>query len=469
MHFFLSFFANELVRHITFEVCLPHATFLPKALFMTSLALTPHDSETPSSSPTEADRAYQARLESAQETDFSDFEKKLVLTINEANGLPAVVFTPRAAGEKPNMDLLLNYLIFKLHNIVLNGSYILIYCHTGMSYLSRKHFAWLKEAYGLLGRKYKKNIQRLVVVHPSMVLSAGFLFARPFLSKKFWVKLRQVSKVGDVEDALDCVGKSNLEIPSLVYQSEGVPTIQKRRYFGADIETQALGFNGVPVVLEELTRALLMSDSLSTHGIFRVPGNASEIDVNRRSIEMGQQSWTEGVLLHPEHQHIFAGLMKLYFRELPHPVIPFDCYQPLVELVKQSASDDTVAADAHRLIHASYEKLGLVEGIGLRTLWFLLGILSKFQDESHVNNMTAKNLSIVFAPNIIRAPPQTSPMVEAQQIVHSNRVIEILITGYRTDTCPHRFDYTHDLVDHGIGIQPLLNVTTKARSANKYK
>lgn len=95
------------MRHITFEVCLPHATFLPKALFMTSLALTPHDSETPSSSPTEADRAYQARLESAQETDFSDFEKKLVLTINEANGLPAVVFTPRAAGEKPNMDLLL--------------------------------------------------------------------------------------------------------------------------------------------------------------------------------------------------------------------------------------------------------------------------------------------------------------------------------------------------------------------------
>jgi hypothetical protein len=96
---------------------------------------------------------YLERREVANKTDFTQFEKQLVIAITDN----VVVFTPRAAGEAPDMNLLLNYMIMKLDKVV-EKKYNLVYCHTGMNWFSRKHFSWLKEAYGVLGRKFKKNI-----------------------------------------------------------------------------------------------------------------------------------------------------------------------------------------------------------------------------------------------------------------------------------------------------------------------
>ena len=87
---------------------------------------------------------------------FDHFDKNCVIAVTG----DTVVFSPRAAGEAPDMDMLLNYMILKLDQVV-EKSYNLVYCHTGMNWFSRKHFAWLKEAYSILGRKFKKNINML--------------------------------------------------------------------------------------------------------------------------------------------------------------------------------------------------------------------------------------------------------------------------------------------------------------------
>ena len=50
---------------------------------------------------------YLARKKLANETDFTEFEKQVVIGITDN----IVVFTPRAAGENPDMNLLLNYMI----------------------------------------------------------------------------------------------------------------------------------------------------------------------------------------------------------------------------------------------------------------------------------------------------------------------------------------------------------------------
>ena len=88
-----------------------------------------------------------------------------------------------------------------------------------MSLFSRKHFSWLKSCYNLLGRKFKKNIAKLIIVHPSFIINAGFMFARPFISSKFWKKLHRESSITNVGKILNLV--QPLKVAPVVYKYEG--------------------------------------------------------------------------------------------------------------------------------------------------------------------------------------------------------------------------------------------------------
>lgn len=58
-------------------------------------------------------------------------------------------------------------------------------------------------------------------------------------------------------------------------------------------------------------------------GIFRLPGQASQIQALRDLYDSGsQQDFRES-----EDVHTVASLLKLYLRELPEPVIPYVYYE----------------------------------------------------------------------------------------------------------------------------------------------
>ena len=134
-------------------------------------AVQPNNSEDGHSNPVEAPN-YIARKNAAMAENFDHFDENYVIAVTGNT----VVFSPRAAGEAPDMDMLLNYMMpLKLDQVV-EKSYNLVYCHTGMNWFSRKHFAWLKEAYSILGRKFKKNISKQLSctrVSLSMLLSCS--------------------------------------------------------------------------------------------------------------------------------------------------------------------------------------------------------------------------------------------------------------------------------------------------------
>jgi|EP00945_MAST-04E_sp_MAST-4E-sp1_P004078 Rho GTPase-activating protein 1 len=399
---------------------------------------------------------YDELLSAARKMDFGEFERNLVLTVNEVGGVPVVVFTPRAAGAKPDMDLLLSYMIGTLDKIV-QSPYVLVYCHTGTSWLSRKHFAWLKQAYGLLGRTYKKNISKLLIVHPSFVLSAGFAFARPFLSKKFWRKVHRCGKVEQARRILGLGEHDDVTIPPLVFESEGSAVPVRRLFFGALIEKQPKGGNGCPVVVEETCRLLLETGGLGVEGMFRVPGSVKGIEAFRDHVEAGNA--VEGFKKDefPDQAarlNVLGGVLKLYLRELPVPLVPYECYQPLVELSKGGSGALLPVEVGKRAFEIIRSGMG---GDGFKCLLFVLGFLFKFEQASEATKMTAKNLAIVFAPNVLRAPSSTGPLVEAQQMKDCIAVLEHLIKFFDRFPTVYDFDYSRVVEDHGIGVGPLLN------------
>ena len=284
---------------------------------------------------------YLARKKLANETDFTEFEKQVVIGITDN----IVVFTPRAAGENPDMNSLLNYMILKLDKVVEN-KYNLVYCHTGMSLFSRKHFSWLKSCYNLLGRKFKKNIAKLIIVHPSFIINAGFMFARPFISSKFWKKLHRESSITNVGKILNLV--QPLKVAPVVYKYEGLD--EPKLYFGAPLENQEKNNNSsgeLPIYLESVTSFLLNNDALNIEGIFRIPGNAKGIERYINNIENGQNlvdiyenEATMETFSQVDHLHIIGGTLKAYLRDLPVPLFPFNSYQPLIDLMKEFNTND---------------------------------------------------------------------------------------------------------------------------------
>ncbi|XP_019866016.2 protein prune homolog 2 isoform X2 [Aethina tumida] len=84
------------------------------------------------------------------------------------------------------MDNLFLYVLWTLERLV-TEDYVLVYLHGGATKLPS--FSWLKKCYQLVGRKLRKNLSHLYLVHPSLWIKTMLFMAKPFISSKFYRKI----------------------------------------------------------------------------------------------------------------------------------------------------------------------------------------------------------------------------------------------------------------------------------------
>ncbi|XP_055756816.1 active breakpoint cluster region-related protein-like isoform X3 [Salvelinus fontinalis] len=108
-----------------------------------------------------------------------------------------------------------------------------------------------------------------------------------------------------------------------------------------------------------------------------------------------------------------SGILKLYFRELPEPLIPTELFQSF-----------TKALDIPDLSSRSVTMLSLLQScpsVNQNTFLFLLHHLKRVSDRQNVNKMPLMNLATVFGPSLLRPPVailgQCSPTVDISQEV----------------------------------------------------
>ena len=93
--------------------------------------------------------------------------------------------------------------------------------------------------------------------------------------------------------------------------------------------------------------------------------------------------------------HSVSSLLKMYFRELPNPVCTFSLYDRFVSAVQSTDEDEKRSCELRKV-------LSCLPKPNHRTLASLVRHLHRVSLHSDSTGMTAKNLAIVWAPNLLR-------------------------------------------------------------------
>ncbi|XP_020903374.1 rho GTPase-activating protein 12 [Exaiptasia diaphana] len=157
---------------------------------------------------------------------------------------------------------------------------------------------------------------------------------------------------------------------------------------------------------------------LTFDGLYRVCGNVSL--VQRIRISTDQEEPIQLGVKPFDDVHALTGSLKLYFRELPEPLVPFDFFSGFVEAIKQNSKNAKLGA--------LKSLVGQLPKVNYETLKMLLGHLSKVEHESESNRMHAQNLAIVWGPNMMRPRYEAANM--AMNMVYQNQIVEFLLLEY---------------------------------------
>ncbi|XP_034459597.1 rho GTPase-activating protein 32-like isoform X3 [Hippoglossus hippoglossus] len=129
-------------------------------------------------------------------------------------------------------------------------------------------------------------------------------------------------------------------------------------------------------------------------GIYRLSGISSNIQKLRHEFDSEQIPDLSREVFRQDI-HSVGSLCKLYFRELPNPLLTYQLYDRFSEAVS-AATDEERLVKIHNVIQQ-------LPPPHYRTLEFLMRHLSRLATFSPITSMHTKNLAIVWAPNLLRS------------------------------------------------------------------
>ncbi|XP_030275536.1 rho GTPase-activating protein 15 isoform X6 [Sparus aurata] len=175
---------------------------------------------------------------------------------------------------------------------------------------------------------------------------------------------------------------------------------------------------------------------LDTDGIYRVSGNLAVIQKLRFLVNHERAVTTDGRYMFPaelvqeeklnldqsdwEDIHVITGALKLFFRELPEPLVPFGFFTDIVETVKMSDYMDKVDRLKCLVLNMPPPNHD--------TLQFMCRHLRRVLERSDYNRMTTQNIGIVFGPTLMRPERDNGNM--AVNMVYQNQAVELILSEF---------------------------------------
>lgn len=190
------------------------------------------------------------------------------------------------------------------------------------------------------------------------------------------------------------VGKV-LETTDIGY-TQKIPTEYKtgHRQFGASIYEQLWNQRRsvrklpFPYIVHHMAEQLLKKNAEEKEGIFRLAGELKHVDEMAVATNLGRDVVSAAPI------NDVASLFKKWFRDLPDPIVSVELTDLLLDVYEEKSYLSFV------------EKLPRAHKL---TLMYLIGFLQRLEKAKDKTRMTAKNLSIVFGPNILRPIGVTEP------------------------------------------------------------
>ncbi|KAK3583082.1 hypothetical protein CHS0354_004028 [Potamilus streckersoni] len=167
--------------------------------------------------------------------------------------------------------------------------------------------------------------------------------------------------------------------------------IVKERVFGCDLGEHLLNSgHDVPLVLKSCSEVIESSGIVD--GIYRLSGITSNIQKLRlafdedRVPDLTSETYLQDI-------HSISSLLKMYFRELPNPLLTYQLYDKFADAVKD---EDNKLLRIHDVVQQ-------LPPPHYRTLHYLMHHLARVAAHGHETGMHSKNLAIVWAPNLLRS------------------------------------------------------------------
>ncbi|KAL2913640.1 Rho GTPase-activating protein [Polyrhizophydium stewartii] len=157
-------------------------------------------------------------------------------------------------------------------------------------------------------------------------------------------------------------------------------------------------------------------------GIYRVSGPNGQVQKLKQLLDRDAASVRLDQVV--EDIHALTGVLKLFFRELPDPLLPRHMYRQFIDAAK---IDD----ERMRLIQI-HELVNTLDDAHYATLKCLAGHLWRVRCNESENKMTITNLGIVWGPTLMDPPDATS---DAMDLKFQSKVVETIVGNFE-----HIFD-----------------------------
>lgn len=170
--------------------------------------------------------------------------------------------------------------------------------------------------------------------------------------------------------------------------------------FGVSTNSMQLSFdtrgNSVPTILLLMQHRLYALGGLQAEGIFRInPDNGREEHV--------RDQLNRGLIPDDVDVHCLAGLIKAWFRELPTGVL--DCLS--AEQVLESQTEEEC-----------FQLARLLPPTEAALLDWAVNLMADVAQCEHMNKMNARNVAMVFAPNMTHMADPLTALMHAVQVMN---------------------------------------------------
>ncbi|KAH6836783.1 Rho GTPase activating protein with PAK-box/P21-Rho-binding domain-containing protein [Perilla frutescens var. hirtella] len=177
--------------------------------------------------------------------------------------------------------------------------------------------------------------------------------------------------------------------------------------FGVSTESMQLSFdprgNSIPTILLIMQMHLYSQGGLQAEGIFRINAANSQEEFVRNQLN-------RGVVPEGTDVHCLAGLIKAWFRELPRGLLDSLSHEQVMQCQSEEDCDALV-----RLLPPTEAAL----------LDWAINLMADVAQQENFNKMNARNIAMVFAPNMTQmADPLTALMYAVQVMNFLKTLIE---------------------------------------------
>ncbi|KAG9482820.1 hypothetical protein GDO78_011450 [Eleutherodactylus coqui] len=140
-------------------------------------------------------------------------------------------------------------------------------------------------------------------------------------------------------------------------------------------------------------------------------------DLGEHLLDSGEEDLSRDTYL--QDVHCVSSLCKLYFRELPNPLLTYRLYHPFTEAMSATAEEEKLIR-----VHDLIQQLPPPH---YRTLEYLMRHLSSLSMHSDRTGMHARNLAIIWAPNLLRSRDMESVGNPGADAFREVRVQSVLV------------------------------------------